>query len=181
MNALTIYDSTSGNTEKVANAIFETTAQAMPSKIVKIGKNTALDLLEHDLIFIGSPVIDWLLTKTMMNYVRKRMTSYNARGLVQPAAPIRPGKFSVSFGTFAGPHIGKREAFPMNMWLNCALEHIGYLSLDSWLVVGQFSTMKVLNKGGRLGDIENRPNENDLNDVKNKTAGIIASLDAWLQ
>lgn len=181
MNALILYDSTGGNTEKIANAIYETTVQAIPSKIVKVDKNTSVELLEHDLIFIGSPVIDWLPIRTMMNYVRRSMTTYNARGLVQPAAPIRPGKFGVSFGTFAGPHIGKREAFPMNMWLNCALEHIGYLTIDSWLVVGQFNTMKELNKGGRMGDIQNRPNEHDLNDIRNRTSGVIASLDAWLQ
>ena len=179
MNALIIYDSTGGNTEKVAQAIYEISAQAMQSQIVKVDKNTDIDLLNHDLIFIGSPVIDWLPTKAMMNFVRKSMKAYNAKNLIQPSAPIRPGKFVVSFGTFAGPHTGKREARPMVMWLRCALEHIGYLSLAAWLVVGQFNTMKGLNKGGRLGDIENRPNENDLNDVRNKTAGVIASLGAW--
>ena len=67
----------------------------------------------------------------------------------------------------------------MTMWLRSALEHIGFMVLDSWHIVGQFSKWEDLDKHGRLGNIEQRPNKNDLLDLKNRVLGTIASLEAW--
>ncbi len=181
MNSLVLFDSLGGNTEKVANRIHETANKELaPSRIVKIDKETELDFFDYDLIFIGSPVIDWLPTPRMMSFVKKCLKGYNQKGLVKPSAPIVPGKFAVCFGTFAGPHIGKREAVPMTLWLRSALEHIGFTVLDSWHIVGHFNNgWDHLNQNGRLGNIENRPDENDLLRLENRVRGTIASLSAW--
>ena len=180
MKALVIYDSLSGNTEKVAGRIYETLRNVLSSVyIVKITNKINLDLLGYDLIFIGSPVIDWLPTKTMIDYIQRKLKDYNNKGLIQPAAPIIPGKFCACFGTFGGPHIGINEAKPMTMWLRSALEHIGFMVLDEWHVPGQFLNKPELNRCGRLGNIEGRPDEHDLSEIENKVKGILGSLTAW--
>jgi flavodoxin len=108
MKSLILYDSLGGNTERAANTIYETSKQELTSSnLIKVSKETKLDFLDYDLVFIGCPVIDWLPTKTMMDFVKKTTKEYNKNGLIKPAAPIIPGKFSICFGTFAGPHIGK--------------------------------------------------------------------------
>lgn len=182
MKALVLFDSIGGNTKKVANRIHETVkGKLSPTDILKVTKQTELDFLDYDLIFIGSPVIDWLPTQTMIDYIKKRLKGYGEKGLIKPSAPIVPGKFAVCFATFAGPHIGVNEAKPMTMWMRSALEHVGYTVLDEWHVPGQFVNKPELNKYGRLGNIEGRPDEHDLADVENRVRGILDSLAAWRQ
>jgi len=56
MDALVIYDSLSGNTEKVAQRIYKTSAESLPSQIVKADNDTEIDLLSHDLFDIENRV-----------------------------------------------------------------------------------------------------------------------------
>ena len=169
-----------GNTEKVAKAIAETLKEndGLPH-LVKVAAGIDLDFYEYDLVFIGSPVIEWLPAATMMEFVKRTMKAYSAKGLVKPASPVIPGKFAVCFGTFAGPHTGEKEALPMTLWLASFLEHLGFSVLDAWHVVGDFGNRPDLDVGGRLGDIRHRPNDNDIADVKNRVAGLLAFLEAW--
>jgi len=115
----------------------------------------------------------------MMDFVKRKMKAYSANGLIMPAAPVVPGKFAVCFGTFAGRHIGEKEALPMTMWLRSFMEHLRFTVLDAWHVVGGFGNRQDLDVGGRLGDIRHRPNDSDITDIKNRVVGLLASLEAW--
>lgn len=180
MKTLVFYDSLGGNTERVAQAIHETVATTWgQADIVKVRKDTAVRFTDYDLILIGSPVIDWLPTKKLMECVMGFMKSENTAGRIRPSSPLVPGKFGVCFGTFGGPHIGQTEAVPMTAWLRAFLEHLGYLVLDAWHVPGAFQNRDELNLSGRLGDIRHRPNEADIADVRNRTTGLLASLKAF--
>jgi hypothetical protein len=180
MNTVVIYDSLGDNTEKVAKAIYDTVLDVMPSsRLVKVEKETEIDLLSCDLTFIGSPVMDWLPSKSMTAFVQRTMKAANDRGLVKPAAPIIPGKFAICFGTYGGPHIGVGEARPMTLWLRSALEHLGIIVLDEWHIPGAFRNRDDLNHNGRLGNIEGRPDSHDLLDVQNRVRGILAALAAF--
>lgn len=180
MKTLVIFDSLGGNTKKVANRIYETIKEIFSSTdIIKVTKQTELDFSDYDLIFLGSPVIDWLPTQTMIDYIKKCLKGYNEKGLIKPSSPILPGKFAICFATFAGPHIGVNEAKPMTMWMRSALEHVGYVVLDEWHIPGQFTNKPELNKYGRLGNIEGRPDEHDLTDIENRVKGILESLKAY--
>ena len=180
MKTLVLYDSLSGNTDKIARAIHDTVLEHdVRSELVKIDKHLDLDFFEYDLIFTGSPVIDWLPTKKMMDFIMSRMKHYNSMGLIKPASPIIPGKFGVCFGTFGGPHIGEREAHPMTAWLGSFMGHLGYIVLDSWHVIGQFAHKEDLNAHGRLGNIQYRPHAEDVLEVQNRVIGLLASLEAW--
>lgn len=180
MKALILYDSMGGNTAKVAKTIeLSLAAKAITPHLIKVEKELRIDLFDYDLIFIGSPVIDWLPTVTLMNFIKNKMKEYNKQGLIKPSSPIIPGKFGISFGTYCGVHIGKKEASPMTMWLNSFLEHLGYTALEQWLVVGEHHNKPDANRNGRLGNIEGRPNSADLSAIKMKLNGLVDSLSAW--
>jgi flavodoxin I len=51
MKALVVYDSTYDNTAKIAQAIGE----AIPAKVLRVGKVTPSDLKGFDLLIVGSP------------------------------------------------------------------------------------------------------------------------------
>jgi flavodoxin len=181
MKALTIYDSLSGNTEKVATRIHNTLDRAgIESGLIKVASEINIDFLDYDIIFIGSPVIDWLPTQTMMNFVMKKLTEYRKSGRIPSSVPLRPGKFGVCFCTYGGPHIGKNEAVPLTKWFRAFLEHLGYLVLDEWHTIGEFHGKIEMSTKGRMGDTRGRPNENDLRDIEIRVKGILSSLAAWL-
>jgi flavodoxin len=177
MKSLILYDSIGGNTDKVAQRICDTLNSAINEvDFIKITSKIDVDFFGYDLIFLGSPVIDWLPTKRMMDFVKKKLKFYSDQGKIIPSSPLRSGKYGISFCTYAGPHVGKIEAFPMTMWLRSFLEHIGYTVLDQWHIVGQFHKETDMNTQGRLGNILGRPNDKDLLDVENRTKGVIGAL-----
>jgi len=181
MKSLILYDSIGGNTEKVAKRIHKTLKGTMPEvDFIKFTSKIDVDFFDYDLIFLGSPVIDWLPTKRIMGYITNMMRRYRDQGKITPSSPLKPGKYAICFCTYAGPHIGKNEALPMTMWLRSFLEHIGYAVLDQWHVVGQFHKETALNTQGRLGNILGRPNDKDLLGVENRTKGIVGALAAMM-
>jgi hypothetical protein len=177
MKSLILYDSIGGNTDKVAQRINDTlNGKISEVDFIKIASKTDVDFFAYDLIFLGSPVIDWLPTKKMMNFVKKKLQFYSDQGKIIPSSPLISGKYGISFCTYAGPHIGKNEALPMTMWLRSFLEHLGFTVLDQWHIVGQFHKETDMNTKGRLGNILGRPNDKDLLDVENRTKGIVGAL-----
>ncbi len=180
MKALILYDSLGGNTEKVAkrihSALVERGAQA---ELIKVAEDTELDLYDYDLLYLGSPVIAWGPTNTMRDFVMKKLRAYH-KEKIQPSAPLRPGKFAVSFCTYSGTHIGEDEAIPLTKWFSSFLRHLGCQVMGEWNIVGEFHNMEEPNINGRLGDIRGRPNEHDLLDVENRVKGLLAGLAAWM-
>jgi len=181
MRALVLYDSLGGNTEKVANRIHSTLEQGgVESRLTKVTDDTDMDLYGYDLLFLGSPVIAWGPTHTMSDFVTKKLREYH-KTRIQPSAPLRPGKFAVSFCTFSGTHIGENEAVPLTKWFSSFLGHLGCQIMAEWHIVGQFHKREDVNINGRLGDIRGRPNESDLLDVENRVKGLLAGLRGWME
>ena len=180
MKTLVLYDSKGGNTEKVADRIHRTLAAAgHDSDLVRVAEDTDIDLDLYGIIFMGSPVYAWLPTDTMIGFVKKKMKAYQDAGRIVPASPLIKDRFFVCFCTYSGTHIGEDEAIPATKWLGSFAGHIGYLVLDAWHIVGQFRNRDDLNKNGRLGNIQGRPNRQDLEDVENRVKGLLAWLAAW--
>jgi len=182
MKILILYDSIGGNTEKIAKRIYDT-LKATTDEIdfMNFTSEIDTDFFEYNLIFLGSPVIDWLPTKRMMEFVKKKLQFYSKQGKIQPSSPLIPGKYGICFCTYAGPHIGKNEALPMTMWLRSFLEHLGYAVLDQWHIVGQFHKETDMNTQGRLGNILGRPNDRDLLEVENRTKGAVRALEGLMK
>jgi hypothetical protein len=181
MKSLILYDSIGGNTEKVAQRIYNTLKDTTHEvDFLKFSPKIDVEFFDYDLVFLGSPVIDWLPTKRIMDFITKALRGYRDQGKIIPSSPLRPGKYAICFCTYAGPHTGKNEALPMTMWLRSFLEHIGYAVLDQWHIVGQFHKETALNTHGRLGNILGRPNDKDLLGVENRTRGIVGALAAMM-
>ncbi len=181
MKAVVIYDSLGGNTEKAAVRIHHALmAGQLDVDLIKVNDETEIDFYHYDLIFMGSPVISWEPTKAMKTLVKGKMKDYRDSHHLLPAAPLRPGKFAVCFCTYGGPHTGTAEAVPLTKWLRAFFEHLGYLVVDEWHVVGQFHKNEEMNTQGRMGDISGRPNDNDLRDIENRVKGVLSYLSAWL-
>jgi flavodoxin len=181
MKSLILYDSIGGNTEKVAQRIYETLKDSTNEvDLIKFKSEIDVDFLEYDLIFMGSPVINWLPTKRMMDFVKKKLQFYNNQGKIIPSAPLLPGKYAVCFCTYAGPHIGENEAIPLTMWLRSFFEHLGYCVLGRWHIVGEFHNKTDENTKGRMGNIWGRPNDKDLLDVENRVKGVVGALAGFM-
>ena len=177
MKSLILYDSIGGNTEKVAQRIYDTLKGSTNEiDFIKFTSKIDVDFFEYDLIFLGSPVINRLPTKRMMDFVKKKLKFYNDQGKIIPSAPLISGKYAICFCTYAGTHIGENEAIPMTMWLRSFFMHLGYSVLDQWHMVGEFHNKKDENTHGRMGNILGRPNDKDLLDVENRVKGVVGAL-----
>jgi hypothetical protein len=190
MKTLILYDSMGGNTEKVAQRIHSVVeAFGLESTIVKLGEDTNLDFYDYDLIFLGSPVIEWLPTKRMTEFLKGKLLDYRLNGKIPPCAvPTRTGKFAVCFGTNCGTHIGKDEALPMTEWMAAFLGHIGYRVLDKIHLPGEMrnfgqgrgwmdeTILEKLNTCGKYGNVKGRPNEDDLMELEKHIRNILNSL-----
>jgi len=69
MNALVIYDSQYGNTERIAQAIADTLSQFGPARAVRVTKETPCSLGEVDLLIMGCPTQGWRPTKAIQSFL----------------------------------------------------------------------------------------------------------------
>ena len=177
MRCLILYASLTKNTERVALRIQDVLqAEGLNVELIKIDHETEIDLYQYDLIFLGSLVQLWLPAQTMMDFVRRTVFHYQKTGDLAPCSPVRPGKYAICFCTYAGPHTGVSEAVPAVKWMRTFFEHLGFVVLDEWYTVGEFTGSEENSTRGRLGDIRGRPNEDDLLAIENKTKGILETL-----
>jgi len=56
------------------------------------------------------------------------------------------------------------------------IEHLGFTVLDKWYVVGEFHGSEERSTKGRMGDIRGRPNEEDLEKVKQDAAHLLQRI-----
>jgi flavorubredoxin len=179
MKILNLYFSSTGNTEKVAQRIAATVKQAGHEiDTVKITGDQAgdLDLLRYEVVFIGSGVYQWLPGKALQEFIGARLSHYAAAEEIKLGAPRRPQKKGVVYCTFGGAHTGVNEAIPAVKYMGQLLDHLGYEVVAEWYVIGEYpgkGRFKEYSVGGRLGNIEGRPNEADLKDVAERVAGVL--------
>jgi hypothetical protein len=177
MKILNLYFSSTGNTEKVAQQIFETVQQSEHEMdTIKIAGDQELDLLGYDLIFVGSGVYQWLPGKPMQEFITARLACYAAAGEIKFASPRRPGKKVVVYCTYGGAHTGANEAIPAVKYLGQLFDHLGFEIVAEWYIIGQYPStgrFKDFSTAGRLGNISGRPNTADLDDLAERVKGIL--------
>lgn len=180
MKILNIYASVNGQTGKVAEEIEKTCKLSGQDVLtINVAKNSDKpDLLSVDLIFIGSGVYTWLPAKAMLKWIEKQLDHCRASGLILPGSPRISGKFACVYATFAGPHTGEAEALPAIKYMGQLFDHLGIAICDEWALPSAFvpQNMQEFNTNGRLGNIEGRPNKNDLESVSEKVKGLISSM-----
>jgi flavodoxin len=177
MRALNLFYTTTKNTAKVAEQIESVLRKEGHSvDSIKITAETDdVDILNYDFVFVGSGVYAWLPGKPLQDLFTKLRKSYVQAGEIKPASPKRMDKKAVIYCTYGGVHTGIREAIPAVKYMGQLFDHLGFMILDEWYVIGEYhpESMREMSQKGRLGDIRGRPNDQDLQDVEHKVRGIL--------
>lgn len=174
LKALIVYYSATGNTRKVAEAIYDgLLSEKVDSTLCTVQDAAGKEFYEFDLVFLGSPSIEFLPAAPMMRFIKDKLNLHRARGDVKLCAPRVPGKTAVVFCTYSGPHTGLNEATTAGKYMAQLLEHIGFDVSEEWYIVGEFHNGKEFNTMGRLGDIRGRPNGGDLAKVRNDVSELV--------
>lgn len=177
MRILHLYYSSTGNTRRVAETI-DNTLDNLGHQVesLPVGKNTEdIAVLDYDRVFVGSGVYEWLPGKSMQDLFGKLRRKYVDAGEIKPGSPKRPDKKAVVYCTYGGVHTGINEAVPAVKYMAQLFDHLGFIILDEWYVVGEYvpEKMKPFSEKGRMGDIRGRPDEHDLNAVAERVKAIL--------
>ena len=176
-NALIIYHSQTGNTEKTALAIKKGIERAGKSATLKrIEEAITEDFYDYDLICFGSPVHHSLPSPQVLEFIERNDKRYRHTGEVVLASPKLINKNALVFCTYSGPHCGLNEALPAGKYIRQFLEHLGFDVKDEWYEVGEFHGWNEASVQGKLGDITGQPHEDDLVLVELKAARLARSL-----
>jgi hypothetical protein len=176
MQALIVYWSQGGNTRKAAQALQAGLQEAGLAVALKtVDEAGDDDWFAYDLVCLGFPSYQWSPPKPMEDYLNRRFTAYRKEGRIRVSTP-RVGKLALMFCTYSGQHTGLGEAVPATLRAGQFFDHLGFDLLEPWHIVGQYHGLEEANTLGRLGDIRNRPNEEDLKLVHQRAVVLGAEL-----
>lgn len=177
MDAIIVYWSKTGNTEKVALAIQEGLEEAGADVSLKRVEDAGdVDFYAYDLVCIGFPSYRWRPPGPINRFLKSKFRVYRNQGRVKVGAPKVPRKNALIFCTYSGPHTGIREAIPAGLYAGQFFEHLGFTVLDEWYVVGEFHGSEEASTRGRSGDIRGRPNKEDLRKVKQDATQLVNAM-----
>lgn len=177
LNAIILYWSAGGNTERMAQAAAEgLTAGGAEVMLLSISDPRAeeVDLSAYQLVCLACPSYHIGAPAPMRRYVEQALRRHDVR----PTAPVLPHRWGVAMVTYAGPHTGIDEATPAGAFLVQGLRHIGRQVRGEWYTVGAFhgDPDQENNRLGWLGDIRGRPNEHDLGVITTNARGLASVL-----
>lgn len=173
-NALILYFSKTGNTEKIALAIkrgLEKEAFKVTIKRIEEAKDD--DFYDYDLVCFGSPVHHALPPAQVIRFIKIREKKYRSAGEVYLATPIFMNKRALIFCTYSGPHCGISEALPTGKYIRQFFEHLGFAVIGEWYDTGEYHEWERGSLKGKMGDIRGRPNVEDLAMVELKTIRLV--------
>jgi flavodoxin len=168
--ALIIYWSKTGNTAKVANAIKQGLETAEVHVTMKKQEEAEkVDYFNYDLVCVGAPSYSWHPPEPMANFLKNKFVAYRKEGKIKPGAPKVPGKNSLIFVTYSGPHTGMDEATPAGKYMRQFFEHLGFAVIAEWYVLSEFHGSLENSTQGRMGDIRGKPTREELLKIKEDT------------
>lgn len=175
--AAIIYWSKTGNTQKVAQTIEQALSEAQVEVHVTAPQDAGdLDWYDYDLVCLGFPSYHWHPPAPMDDYLERTFVRYRKEKRIKVGAPHVPGKYALVFCTYSGPHTGIDEATPAVDYAGQFFAHLGFKVLGKWCVVGEFRGSLENSTQGRLGDIRGRPDEQDLEQVRQDTIQVLAQI-----
>jgi flavodoxin len=172
-----IYFSSTGNTQKAADAIKEgLESGGIQVELKKSQEAAETDFFDYDLVCMGSPSIEWQPAKPIADLLKAKLNLYRGQGKIKPSAPKAAGKNALIFCTYSGPHTGIDEATPAGKTMRQYFEHFGFSIVGEWYVVGEFHGREDLSTLGRLGDIRGKPTVDELAKLKKDAEQIAKRL-----
>jgi len=176
-NALILYHSQTGNTEKVALAIKKGLKEAgLTVSIKKIEETKDEDLYKYDLICFGSPVMHALPPTPVLDFIKHNHKRFWKDRSIVLGSPKYINNNALVFCTYSGPHCGLNEALPVGKYIRQFFEHLGFDVKGEWYEVGEFHGWERGSTKGRLGNIVGRPNAEDLKLIELKTIQLAKAL-----
>jgi flavodoxin len=161
--ALILYFSSTGNTEKVAQALRLGLEQAGVLVTLKKPQEAAnVDYFNFDLVCVGSPAIQWHPAKPLDDLLKAKLDAYRDQGKIKPSAPKVAGKNALVFVTYSGPHTGLDEATPAGKYIAQFFAHVGFNIIGEWYILGEYHGDIEKSTKGKMGDIRGKPTANDL-------------------
>lgn len=171
--AVIIYWSKTGNTEKVAFAIKEGLLDAGVKVTIKKPEDAEdIDFFDYNLICVGTPSYAWHPPKPMSDFLKSKISKYRKQGLVKLGAPKISGKNALIFCTYSGPHTGINEATPVGKYIGQFFEHLGFTVIDEWYILSEFHGWEEGSTMGRMGDIRGKPTKDDLSKIMKDTKNL---------
>ena len=175
--ALVVYLSITGNTEKVANSIYDGLIEAgFETSIKQIKEAENEDFYDYDFVCFGAPSYNWHVPKHADDYLKAKFSQYKKNGRITPCAPKIPGKNCLVFCTYSGPHTGIREAIPVGKYIGQFFEHFGFNVVDEWYILSEFIGSEENSTKGVMGDIRGLPNDQDLLRLKQSVYNLSSHL-----
>lgn len=175
--ALVLYWSSGGNTEKVAASIHQGLSEGgFDVTLHKLEGAASIDFFDYDLVCFGVPSYNWHPPKPADDYLKTKFAAYRNEGRIKAGAPVIQGKNALVFVTYSGPHTGVREAVPAGKYIGQFFEHLGFLVVDEWYILGEFHGSEEHNTMGRMGDIRGLPGDDDLRRVQSRARTLASRL-----
>ncbi|MDR3601939.1 MAG: flavodoxin domain-containing protein [Desulfosporosinus sp.] len=175
--AIILYWSHSGNTEKVAVSIHRGLEEGgFQTSLLKIQEAEAIDFYDYDLVCFGAPTYSFHPPKPVDDYLKAKFNHYKKEGRIKLSAPVIPGKNTLLFCTYSGPHTGIREAIPVGKYIGQFFEHFGFVVADEWYVLSEFHGSEENSTLGRMGNIKGLPTKEDLQRIKEMAKNLALRL-----
>ena len=161
--ALILYFSSTGNTEKVAQALRLGLEEAGLLVTVKKPQEAGnIDYFDFDLVCVGSPSIQWHPAKSLDDLLKTKLDFYRKQSKIKPSAPKVSGKNALIFITYSGPHTGIDEATPAGKYVAQFFAHLGFNIIGEWYILSEFHGNLENSTKGKMGDIRGKPTAADL-------------------
>ena len=175
--AIILYWSHSGNTEKVAVNIQRGLEEGgFQTSLLKIQEAEDIDFYDYDLVCLGTPTYSFHPPKPVDDYIKAKFNHYKKEGRIKLSAPVIPGKNTLLFCTYSGPHTGIREAIPVCKYIGQFFEHFGFVVVDEWYVLSEFHGSEENSTLGRMGNIKGLPTKEDLQRIKEMAKNLALRL-----
>jgi len=161
--ALILYFSSTGNTEKVAQALRLGLEEAGLLVTVKKPQEAVnIDYFDFDLVCVGSPSIQWHPAKSLDDLLKSKLDFYRKQSKIKPSAPKVSGKNALIFITYSGPHTGVDEATPAGKYVAQFFAHLGFNIIGEWYILSEYHGNLENSTKGKMGDILGKPTAADL-------------------
>lgn len=182
MKILVAYYSQTGNTEKIAQVIHETTSENHESSLKKLNKVKIEQLDDYDLVFIGSPCHDSDLAKPALRFLNKLPDSpkcdfagfythstYLPEGdeRIQKLSEVWSGKCRKTF-----EEVKKEKNANFKGFFRC--QGIPSLPIEQFIhdtIIKDDEEWAVF-----IEEVKKHPNENDIENAKKFTLDILNSF-----
>ena len=163
MNVLVTYFSQSGNTEKIAKAIYEEAAKANKADLKKLADITPGDVAGYDVVFIGSPLHAGSLAAPVKEClgVLQASSGQKMAGFITHFAPAYPDQ---DMDKFAEPIKAacKEKGIEYMGCFDCQ----GALAESMHAAVQKKLNMSDEQWAGMVKQMTGRPNEEDVTNAK---------------